>query len=745
MQQNPEIDHLLSLSKRTARARRHEYITIEHLFLCLIQHPPFYNLLDRFGVMVDELIEDVEEHINNATHLVLNDPAEPRKTQALERVFQRSLTQVMFNGRRMMNTIDLWLAMSVESNSHTQYFMLKYGINAEKLHQFYTENYTENKDAISTSQADEILKEHCTNLSELAQKDKIEPLIGRSQELEDMIVVLAKKFKKNVLMVGEPGVGKTAIAEGLALKIMLGEVPEFLKEHEVYSLEVGSLLAGSKYRGDFEEKLKEVFGALEAKKNVILFIDEAHTVKGAGSTGNGGLDFANMLKPVITRGNLKVIASTTWEEYYESFEKDRALMRRFYRVTIDEPDEATTIQILSGLKPRFEEFHNVKIDDDAIEQAVKLSTRYMHDRKNPDKSIDLIDGACAKERIKDQTDVHITPALIKQQVSKFTNIPDTKVGNTTSSKIVALESTIKQNLYGQETVVDSVLERLYVNYAGIGSASRPMGCFLFLGPTGTGKTEFARLLSKGLDMKLLKYDMSEYQERHAVSSLLGPPPGYVGYEDSTLGGGKLINDVSKNPYSILLFDEIEKAHPDVTNIFLQIMDEGKVTGSNGKTVDLKNTIVIMTSNLGARDNETNSIGFASLEKTGEEDKAMKEFFKPELRNRLDLVVKFDKLDSIAIKKIICKFVDELRLSLQDKQIKIVLSEKLMTHIAETGYDPQMGARPLARKIDELVKVPLSKKILFDELENCNLKLDLKDGEVVFSNLSKEVQSELPES
>lgn len=745
MQQNPEIDHLLSLSKRTARARRHEYLTIEHLFLCLIQHPPFYDLLDKFGVMVDEMIEDVEDYLNNATHLVTTDAVDPKKTHALERIFQRSLTQVMFSGRRMMTTMDIWMALSVESNSQTQYFMLKYGIKAEKLHDFYTQHYNENKDALSTSQADEILREHCTNLSELAQKDKIEPLIGRSTELEDIIVVLAKKFKKNVLMVGEPGVGKTAIAEGLALKIILNEVPEFLKDHEVYSLEVGNLLAGSKYRGDFEEKLKEVFTALEAKKNVILFIDEAHTVRGAGSTGNGGLDFANMLKPVITRGNLKVIASTTWEEYYESFEKDRALMRRFYRVTINEPDEETTIQILNGLKTRFEEFHSVSIDDESIVQAVKLSNRYMHDRKNPDKSIDLIDGACAKERVKDLSEVYITPDMIKKQVSKFANIPDTKVGNTTSAKITALESTIKQNLYGQEKVIDDVLERLYVNYAGIGSASRPMGCFLFLGPTGTGKTEFARLLSKGLDMKLLKYDMSEYQERHAVSSLLGPPPGYVGYEDSTLAGGKLISDVSKNPYSILLFDEIEKAHPDVTNIFLQIMDEGKVTGSNGKTVDLKNTIVIMTSNLGARDNESNSIGFASLEKTGEEDRAMKDYFKPELRNRLDLVVKFNKLDIMAIKKIVCKFIDELRTSLDEKNIKIMLSESLMTHIAETGYDPQMGARPLARKIDELVKVPLSKKILFEELKNCELKLDLKDGEVVFSNLSKEVRSGIPEN
>jgi ATP-dependent Clp protease ATP-binding subunit ClpA len=544
--------------------------------------------------------------------------------------------------------------------------------------------------------------------------------------------VLARKFKANVLMVGDPGVGKTAIVEGLAQEISAGRVPEFLKGHEVWGLEVGSLLAGSKYRGEFEEKFKAVISALETKKNCILFVDEAHTMKGAGASSQSSLDMANMLKPSITKGSLKVIASTTWEEYYESFEKDRALMRRFHRVGIDEPDAGTTEQILIGLSPRLESFHNVLIDTAAITAAVELSGRYIHDRKNPDKSIDLLDGACAKERVKDVGNVTITKDMIMAQLSRVTDVPMDRLENESSVKIIELESNIKQKLYGQDTAVDRVLERVYINFSGIGNAKRPIASFLFLGPTGTGKTELAKLLSEHLDMKLLKYDMSEYQERHTVSGLIGAPPGYVGFEDGNLGGGKLISDVSKHPFSILLFDEIEKAHPDVINIMLQMLDEARITSSNGKTVDLKNCIIIMTSNLGARDNENNNIGFGqSLEKTGSEDKAMKEFFKPELRNRIDCVCKFNKLDTLAIKKVVLKFVDELKDSLMNKNIQLTLSEPVIDMLADKGYDSKMGARPLGRKIDELIRVPLSKRILFDRLENCTIHAVMKDDAVEF--------------
>ena len=721
MQNNPEIEQIVDAAVKMARDRQHEYVMTEHVLLSLIRHDPFNRVLTKFGIDVARLDQELESYLSSIVTLVSSTDVQPKKTNALERVFNRALTQVLFTGRRTISTIDLYLAMMSETNSHAHYFLLKYGVQKKEFAEFYQANYKQSDVKLTNQQATEILAEHCVNLTELAQQDRLEPMIGRSAELDEMITVLARKFKANVLMVGDPGVGKTAIVEGLAQEISAGRVPEFLKGHEVWGLEVGSLLAGSKYRGEFEEKFKAVITALETKKNCILFVDEAHTMKGAGASSQSSLDMANMLKPSITKGSLKVIASTTWEEYYESFEKDRALMRRFHRVGIDEPDDVTTEQILIGLSPRLESFHNVLIDTDAITAAVHLSGRYIHDRKNPDKSIDLLDGACAKERVKDLGNVTVTKAMIMEQLSRVTDVPMDRLENERSAKIVELESNIKQRLYGQDAAVDRVLERVYINFSGIGNAKRPIASFLFLGPTGTGKTELAKLLSEHLDMKLLKYDMSEFQERHTVSGLIGAPPGYVGFEDGNLGGGKLISDISKHPFSILLFDEIEKAHPDVINIMLQMLDEARITSSNGKTVDLKNCIIIMTSNLGARDNESNNIGFGqALEKTGSEDKAMKEFFKPELRNRIDCVCKFDKLDTLAIKKVVVKFVDELKDSLMNKNIRLNLTEAVVNLLADKGYDSKMGARPLGRKIDELIRVPLSKRILFDRLENCSI-------------------------
>jgi len=616
--------------------------------------------------------------------------------------------------------------------------MLKYGMKKAEFVEFWQKNYKPSDVKMSTQQADEVLTEYCTSLTARAEKNQLEPMIGRGKELEEMITVLARRFKANVLMVGDPGVGKTHIVDGLAQEIIAGRVPEFLKGHEVWSLEIGSLLAGSKYRGEFEEKFKAVIAAFEAKKNCILFVDEAHTMKGAGAGSSAGLDFANMLKPAITRGSLKIVASTTWEEFYESFEKDRALMRRFYRLAIDEPDTATTEQILIGLSPRLEQFHNVLIDTEAMTTAVELANRYIHDRKNPDKSIDIIDAACARERVKDSGTVTITRDMIEAQVARMTGVPTDKLQNERSAKIVELESNIKQKLYGQDSAVDAVLDRVYISFAGISNEKRPMASFLFLGPTGTGKTELARLLSANLDMPLLKYDMSEFQERHSVSSLIGAPPGYVGFEDGSVGGGKLISDISKNPFSIILFDEIEKAHPDVSNILLQMLDEGVLTSSNGKKVNVKNSIIILTSNLGAAAGEGNMIGFGSQEKTGEDERALREFFKPEMRNRIDQIVKFSRLDTLAIKKVVLKFTQELQTSLANKNIRLTLTEAVVDMLADKGYDAKMGARPLSRKIDQLIRVPLSKRILFDRLSDCDIAADMLNDDVVFDVVAHEI-------
>lgn len=743
MTNSPEIESIIEQAIGYAKERKHQYCTVEHLLLALVTHAPFKKCLDSFGADSEVLTQEVAAYLDSL-HAIESkdltvDEVQPRKTNSLERVMNRSVTQVLFTGRRQVTTIDLYLSICSEGNSHAQYFFMKYGINKQEFVNHWQKTYkgAEFTAALSDGQADEILEEYTTNLSALARQGKLEPLIGRSKELDEIVNVLAKRFKANVLMVGDPGVGKTAIVEGLATMIAQGDCPEFILNHDVYSLEVGSLLAGSKYRGDFEEKVKAVIEALNTKKKAILFIDEAHTMKGSGSGSGGSIDFANMIKPAITKGTLKVVASTTWEEYYESFEKDRALMRRFYRVGVDEPTPETTVRILSGLSQRLSDFHNVMITEDSINAAVESAGRYIHDRKNPDKSIDLLDAACAKQRVAGNQGAVISKELIYEQVERFTGVPADKLSGDNMDRIQTLEVNVKGKLYGQDETVDQVLERVYVSFAGIGNETKPTASFLFLGPTGTGKTELAKLLSKNLDMPLLKYDMSEYGEKHSVSSLIGPPPGYVGFGDSQVGGGRLISDLSKNPHAILLFDEVEKAHPDIFNIFLQMLDEGQITGSNGKVVNCKNTIIIMTSNLGSSDSERANIGFGSTEKIGEDDKALKEFFKPEFRNRLDLICKFNKLDMLAIKKIVVKFTEDLKKTVLDKHnITLNLTEEAIEYLADKGYDKKMGARPLARKIDELIRVPLSKKILFERIKNANIVVNLTGDDITFEVAQK---------
>ena len=744
MNRNPEIDDIINTACLIAREYNHQYVTLEHLLTALIEYPNFNKILVDYGIAVDELLRDLYDYIGKLDYLVLKNPPPeveerlPQKTHALERVFNRAFTQVLFSARQVMEPIDLYLSISSETNSHAAYYMLKWGLDRKKFVNYYAGTQPKNKsaktkEAIKLDQAEKILQEHCTNLNALAVDGKIDPVIGREYELEEITQVLARRHKSNVLMIGDPGVGKTAVAEGLALKIVNKEVPEYLKEYTIYNLEIGSLLAGSKYRGEFEEKLKDVLAALQQKGKTILFIDEAHQMQGAGSGGSSSVDFANMIKPALSKGTIKVIASTTFEEYTQSFEKDRALMRRFYKLNIDEPSPLVAKNILHGLVQHFEKFHGGAIDSDAIDLAVDLSVRYQTDKRLPDKAIDLIDMSCAKLKIKNP-DFIVTKEDIIDTISKATKIPrENLIGDKANENVINLEHTIKDKLYGQDKAVDDILEKIYVAKAGMKSPTKPIGNFLFLGPTGTGKTELCKLLSESLSMKLLRYDMSEYQEKHSMAKLIGAPPGYVGYEDGNLGGGLLISEVERNPHAIILLDEIEKAHPDISNLLLQIMDEGYITGSNGKKADCRNCILILTSNLGAADAESNAIGFGrSQHKDGTDDEAAKKFFKPEFRNRLDAVIKFGKLDHLAMKKIVVKFLNELNGLLLEKYIRTHFTEKLIDHLAEIGFDPAMGARPLARKINELVKVPLSKKILFENIEaNSIITIDY-DTEITFT-------------
>lgn len=732
LQTNPEIEHIVAEATEIATKYSHEYVTLEHMLLALVRYQPFNDLLLKFNTDCKSFEKDIESYLINQEFLVVEN-AEPRRTNALERVFNRALTQVLFSGRSHIQLMDLFISMQAETISYARYFILKYGLDHNKLIELYHSAFTaeKSKQLSIEAKAEKILNYYCTDLNKIASEGKIDSVIGRDYETNEIIEVLARKNKNNVLMIGDPGVGKTAIAEGLALLIETKAVPDFLKDYTVYNLDISSLLAGSKYRGDFEEKVQEVINALKVKNNAILFIDEAHQMRGAGAGTQGSVDFSNMIKPALTKGNIKVIASTTWEEYTISFEKDRALMRRFQRVIVDEPTTQVAKDILNGLKLSFERFHVGTVTPEAIEAAVDLSVRYQTDKKLPDKAIDLIDSTCA--RLKLSTAIWtVTRADIIDSIAKMTKIPAEQIGNTRA--VDNYEDNIKEQLYGQDQAVSDVLEKIYVSRAGLKSINKPIGSFLFTGPTGTGKTEFAKLLSENLGMKLLRYDMSEYQEKHTVAKLVGAPPGYVGYDDANLGGGLLISDIEKNPNSIVLLDEVEKAHPDVTNILLQMMDEGMITSSNGKKANCRNTVIILTSNLGAADNERNTIGFGDeLQKSGEDDKALKNYFAPEFRNRLDAVIKFNKLDGLSMRKIVGKFIAEVNDLLSEKQMKLHLSEAAVDELVRSGFDSKMGARPLQRKINEEIKVPLSKKILFESVPSgSQFTTDFVNNEYVFS-------------
>ena len=735
------LQEIFEQAVELAKKHSHEYITIEHMVYCIVMHDSSKDLLTEFGADVEFLQENLTQFINNnLSEIKINNPTlKPKKTNSVERVLNRCFSQVLFSGRQKIEVSDLIISILSEKNSFGYYYLNKAGMTKEKFFKYAVEKIAAEDDdheprAAGANQIEKIINQYCTNLSLAAKQKKIDPVIGRDEELENIQLVLARRNKCNVLMVGEPGVGKTAIAEGLARKIHEKKVPKFIQDHTVYNLDISSLLAGSKYRGDFEERIKSVLAALEKKGKIILFIDEAHMMQGAGAANQNSNDLANILKPVLTKGTIKLIASTTWDEYRKYFEKDRALMRRFQRVTVDEPSPEMTVKIIKGLRKYYEKFHHVKITEAAIEQAVKISVKYMNDKKLPDKAIDIIDCACARYKIKDDPategiDQIVDVEQIIFELSKMVKIPVETVAAKESKNLSALESALKKAVYGQDTAIDDLLDKIFVSQAGMKSPNKPVGSFLFLGPTGTGKTETAKQLADKMGVKLVRFDMSEYQEKHSVSRLIGAPPGYVGFDENA---GQLITKLQENPNCVLLLDEIEKAHPDVSNILLQFMDTGFVTGANGKQADGRNTILIMTSNLGAADNEKNTIGFGDLEKDDEDDKAVKKFFAPEFRNRLDAIIKFASLSNKVVCEIVNKFIKELNEQLKDKGVQITLKSEVIDYLAEKGYDKKMGARPLSRIIDNKIKSPLSRKVLFGELSNGGkVVVSLVDDEIKF--------------
>ena len=717
-------------SIKDARKLRHEYVTVEHLLFAMLCEEKFEKLMEGYGVDPAFVKSNLESHLKTGCDelLVDTDKHKPKKTQAVERVLNRAFTQVLFSGRNHIELSDVLLSILSEKKSISNYWLEKAGVAKESFAAYVNEGIQENfEDDELTGAMNRALNAFTENLNRLASKNKIDPIIGRAEELDQIALALGRRQKNNVLLVGEPGVGKTAIAEGLAYNIVNDNVPEFLKEYEVYNLDIGAMLAGSKYRGDFEERLKLVLKGLERKGKTVMFIDEAHMMNGAGAGGaDKSNDLANMLKPALTKGNLKVVASTTWEEFRKSFEKDRALMRRFQRVTVEEPSPEVTKDILRGIKRYYEDYHNTVITEQAIEAAVRLSVKYQNDKKLPDKAIDLIDVACSRFNLKEEVeDKTVGESEIEFELAKMTKIPVETVAQTETASLANLEKNLKAKVYGQDDAITALVDKILVAQAGLKPDNRPIGSFVFMGPTGTGKTETAKQLSAELGSKLVRFDMSEYQEKHSVAKLIGSPPGYVGYEDSA---GQLITKLQEHPNCVLLLDEIEKAHPDVSQILLQIMDNGIVTGSNGKEADARNCVLILTTNLGAKDSEKNTIGFNDEMENEYDDKELKKFFAPEFRNRLDATITFERLGKPVMLKIVGKFLQELKGMVSDKGVVINVSDTALDYLVDKGFNPKMGARPLQRVIDNEIKKELSRELLFGNLRNGGvLNIDCSEG------------------
>jgi ATP-dependent Clp protease ATP-binding subunit ClpA len=735
LEPNKDLEVIFENAINLASINKHEYITLEHFLYSMLSDEKFCSVLTEFGANTNELKTSVEAYIQSELQSIVNpDLEKPKKTTSVERMLNRAFTQVLFSGRQIIEPVDCFVSLFSEKKSHAAYFIKKANIEKDKFINFIRNDNTTIQDIeelpknIPNVQLEKMLNQFCTNLTTKAKNKKIDPVIGRDKEIEEVQLVLARRTKANAILIGDPGVGKTAIAEGLARKIIEGTVPKFIQDHTVYSMDISALLAGSKYRGDFEERLKMVINALEKKGNCILFIDEAHMMNGAGAGGrDSSNDMANMLKSALGKGVIKVIASTTWEEYRKHFEKDRALMRRFQRVTIDEPSEAVAIKILKGLKKYYEKHHNVKITNQAVIDAVKYSIKYITDKKLPDKAIDLIDCACARFKVRDEENGVVDHDEILFEISKIANLPLETISNKESVNLSNLEKNMKEKVFGQEKAIENLLDKIFIAQAGLKSLNKPVGSFLLVGPTGVGKTEAAKQLAGNLGVKLIRFDMSEFQEKHSVSKFIGAPPGYIGFDDNA---GQLITSLQENPNCVLLLDEVEKAHPDVLTVLLQLMDNGVITGSNGKKADGRQAIIIMTSNLGAADAERNSVGFGSLERDSNPKDAVNRFFAPEFRNRLDGIVRFGKLDHNSMVQVVKKFINELNVLMKDKNIHVKPNTEAVEYLITKGFDSKMGARPLQRIIDELIKRPLSKEILFGKLVNGGVvEIGVNDNEL----------------
>ena len=751
-----ELEVSLHMAFMDARQKRHELITVEHLLLAMLDNPSAAEVLKACGSNIDVLRNELTQYIDDHTPTISGeDEVDTQPTLGFQRVIQRAMLHVQSSGKKEVNGANVLVAIYGEKDSHAVYFLHQQGITrldvvnfiahgVSKLNEGDTQKTSPEQENDQESSSSKALETYTINLNKMVLAGKIDPLIGRDSEIERVIQTLCRRRKNNPLLVGEAGVGKTAIAEGLAKRIVDKEVPSILENTVIFSLDMGTLLAGTKYRGDFEQRLKSVMKQLNEQKDAILFIDEIHTLIGAGSASGGTLDASNLLKPALSNGSIKCIGATTYQEYRAVFEKDHALTRRFQKIDVNEPSILDTINILKGLKSRFEKHHNVKYSVAAINSAAELSAKYINDRHLPDKAIDVIDEAGAAQRIlpKNKQKKVITNKEIEDIVAKIAKIPPKNISNDDKNALKNLERDLKAVIFGQDKAIENLASAIKMTRSGLGMPNKPIGNFLFSGPTGVGKTEVARQLAYILGIELVRIDMSEYMERHAVSRLIGAPPGYVGFDQ----GGLLTESVNKQPYCVLLLDEIEKAHPDIFNILLQVMDHGSLTDSNGRKTDFRNVTLIMTTNAGAESLSKTSMGFTQSKKTGDEQAEIKRLFTPEFRNRLDATVSFSPLSHDVILKVVDKFLMQLEDQLHEKKVDATFTDSLKSYLAKNGFDPSMGARPMSRLIQDTIRKALADELLFGKLTNGgNVIIDIDSNDKVKLIFEEENKAVLQES